>query len=128
MTELPDECLVTMRWVRENFVPRGTGDERDMTARELAREFGHSPDWWQDRARLGEIPGSYQRGERSKWYIPRQAATVFLREIRKPKRRGSRRGWKGPQEAGRGRPAAVQEGALLGGGSSAVAGGATHSP
>lgn len=78
------------------------GSNRDMTARELAAEFGHSKDWWQDRARAGEIPGSYQAGERGRWYIPRESATVFLRETRErgSRKRRHRRPWKGPgQEA-----------------------------
>ena len=99
--DLPDEAMVPFRWVKQHFVPKATGEKRDMTARELATEFGHSRDWWQDRARDGDIPGAYQSGERSRWYIPREAATVFLREHRE---RGTRKGrhrkpWKGPQAA-----------------------------
>lgn len=95
--------------------------QRDMTARELAAEFGHSRDWWQDRARAGLLPGAYQSGARGRWYIPRSSATVFLRERReRGAKKTKRKPWKGAAQPGIGRPAAVQEGALVGSGSSAV--------
>lgn len=95
--DLPDDALVPMKWVRAHFVPKANADARDMTTVECADEFGHSPDWWQDRARKGVIAGCYQSGERARWYIPRQQATVFLRELRTKRRKSGRRGipWKG---------------------------------
>ena len=123
MTELPDEALVTMRWVRENYVPKATGEARDMTTVECSEDFGHSPDWWQDRARKGEIPGAYQSGHKAPWYIPRQAATLFLREYR-TRRRGKqlgqeREGWKA-KDSRAGRPQAIQAGPVVGRGSKAL--------
>ena len=102
VSDLPDDALVPMKWVRVHFVPRVSGEKRDMTARECSIELGHSRDWWQDRARSGLIVGAYQAGERGRWYIPREAATVYLDEIRKPgsKKRRQGRTW------GRARPAA----------------------
>lgn len=121
MNDLPDNALVPMSWVREHFVPKATGEKRDMTTVELAKEFGHSPDWWQDRARKGVIHGAYQGGGRGRWYIPREQATVFLRELRESRRRKrvSRKPWKGPQEAqsGPGRAATVQARQMVGSGS-----------
>ena len=97
--ELPDSALVPLGWVREHFVPKANAANRDMTARECSIEFGHSRDWWQDRARKGEITGAYQGGVRARWYIPRESATVFLREQREAstRKRKHRTPWKGPR-------------------------------
>mgnify|MGYP001581131207 CR=1 FL=1 len=74
--------------------------DRAMTTVQCATEWGHAPEWWQDRARDGSIHGAYQESEGSQWYIPRGHAKVFLREYREGRRkRGSRRPWKGPQKA-----------------------------
>ena len=117
-SDLPDSVMVPMSWVREHFIPK-TGDARDMTTVELSDEFGHSPDWWQDRARRGEIPGAYHSGPKAPWYIPREQATVFLRNLRESKRRRNyRKPWKGPQktqEPGNGRAAPVQAEQMVGG-------------
>ena len=78
----------------------GAGEQAVTTTR-LAEELGHSPEWWQDRARSGEIHGAYQAGPKAPWYIPREQAKVFLREYRERKRRKrhARTPWKGPQKA-----------------------------
>lgn len=98
---LPDSALVPMSWVREHFIPKANGEHRDMTTAELAEEFGHSADWWQDRARDGRIHGAYQDGSRARWYVPREQAKVFLRELTESRRKRARhrKPWKGPQAA-----------------------------
>ena len=76
--------------------------ERAMTTVQCAAEWGHSPEWWQDRARAGQIHGSYQESAGSQWYIPRGQAKVFLREYVESKRRKRKRvtkPWRGPQAA-----------------------------
>lgn len=101
--DLPDDALVPMKWVRENYVPRVSGEKRDMTTVELAGHLGRSAAWWQGMARTGKIKGAYQVGAGSPWYIPLEQATLFLREYREEqtegRRRRARRPWKGPQAA-----------------------------
>ena len=101
LDQMPDDTMVSLGWVRKHFTPLVGGEARDMTARECAAEFGHSRDWWQDRARAGEISGAYQAGERSRWYIPRDQASLFLRTWKASRRRKhvARRPYKGPQAA-----------------------------
>lgn len=95
--ELPDDALVPMRWVREHFVPRVSGEKRDMTTVELAAHLGRSAGWWQGMARSGKIKGAYQVGAGSPWYIPLAEATVFLDEFKasqtESRRKRARRPW-----------------------------------
>ncbi len=123
--DIPDSALMPMAWVREHFVEKVNAANRDMTTVELAAEFGHSPEWWQDRARSGQIRGAYQAGKgRSKWYVPREGATVFLDAYKEARRRKQtkREPWKGAGSASARprRSQAIPEGQMVGGGPSTV--------
>lgn len=89
---LPDDALVPMLWVRQHYILRQDATERDMTTVELAAEFGHSSNWWQDAARGGKLSGCYQASPKSPWYIPRKAAMLFLSQYKKGRLRRGRSG------------------------------------
>lgn len=96
--ELPDDTMVSMRFVKQHFILRSDAAQRDMTTAECSAEFGHSPNWWQDQARAGRIAGCYQASRKSPWYIPRQQAMLFLSvykqsKLRKGKRHQSASRW-----------------------------------
>lgn len=97
IADLPDDALVPVRWVREHFVPRVSGEKRDMTTVELSAHLGRSAGWWQSMARQGKIQGAYQVGSGSPWYIPLGDATVFLdaykEEQTQSRRRRARKPW-----------------------------------
>lgn len=88
---IPDDAYVSMRWVREHYVPRVSTEKRELTTTELSAALGHSASWWQDHARAGRIKGAYQVGSGRVWYVPLEEATVFLREHREKQTEGRRR-------------------------------------
>lgn len=99
--EPPDDAMFPWHWIKEHFVPRVSGEKRDMSTQELAKHLGHSATWWQDRARKGEIAGAYQVTQGSPWYIPLAEATVFLDAYRESqtaaRSKRHRKPWKGPR-------------------------------
>jgi hypothetical protein len=66
---IPDDAYVTMRWVRENFVPKEDGAHRLVTTGQAAAELGFSPDTWREWASAGRIAGAF-RDESETWRLP----------------------------------------------------------
>lgn len=89
--ELPGETMVPLSWVREHFVPKVSGESRDMSTVELSKHLGRSASWWQDMARKGKIDGAYQVGAGSPWYVPLPGASAFLERYRADQTEGRRR-------------------------------------
>jgi hypothetical protein len=75
----------------------GGGPEWGSVA-DASKHVGMSPDFWQDRARAGEIPGAFQRSEGGPWVLPLAECRAHLarestRKANAPKK--TRRGpWK----------------------------------
>lgn len=94
MTDLPDDALVPMRWVRQNFVPKDAAPDRLLTTGQAAAEFGFSPDTWRGWADSGRIKGAF-RDEGETWRLPVVACREHVAVLRSGKahNRRQRLGW-----------------------------------
>jgi hypothetical protein len=83
---------VAVSWVIEMLDQES---EREISTREAADRFGHSPKWWRLRAESGQVEGAYQ-DEGGRWMLPLVGCRKLLfrlsakrRKIRGPNRKAT---------------------------------------
>lgn len=128
LANLPDDARVSLTIgtgdlrvgdFRKAFA--GPDPHRVLTTGEAASTFGYSADSW--RRWASEIKGAYQdKGERAHWRLPYSACVEHLERLAsaRSKRRRKRGPWSASAQARASGPESIQEGSLVGGGSTPV--------